>query len=190
MIVSLVGAHGVGKTTVGKLVAKRLGMYFIDLECIYDAHALSPHVRQLMFLSSFTLDFLKGVCKYSNVIFSSHPIMVPIYTEYWVNRKEAEYMYEIVSKLPKVDLMIVLHAPPQVIRERILNRGRPVVDEEANVDYIAFIQNRVLALVHKLRKLAKEVILVDTNTTLRKVVENVSMHVSKVALITEKPIPR
>ncbi len=187
MIVSLVGAHGVGKTTVGKLVARRLGMYFIDLECILDAHKLPPKLRQLMFLSKFMLDFLKGVGKYDNVIFSSHPIMVPIYTEYWVNRREAEYMYELVSKLPRVDMMIVLHAPPHVIRGRILGRGRPVVDEEANIDYIRFIQDRTLALQHRLRRLASNVVLVDTNKTLRSVIEEVTMIINKY-LVTAKSI--
>ena len=179
MIISLVGVHGVGKSTIGRLVAKKMGLNFIDLECIEDAYKLSPQSRQLMFFSTFVLEYLKGVSKGVPVLFSSHPAMVPIYTEYWAGRVEARHMFSLISKLPKADLILILFAPLEVIRKRIILRGRVTSKEEADSRYIYYIQNRVLSLTPYFKALAGKVETVDTNKALMKAVNEVITKISR-----------
>jgi len=177
--IAFVGVHGVGKSTLAHALSKRLKIPSIELECIHEASRLNPIHRQILFLSTFTSEFLRGLMRFKSVIFSSHPLMVPIYTEYWVGRKESTYMYEIVSKLPVIDYIFVLHAPVNVVIKRILMRGREVSKEEIREDYINYIQDRTLMSIPILRRLAHRVVVVDTNKPLSILVNELIQYIEE-----------
>ncbi len=180
MRIAFVGVHGVGKSTLAKAIAKELGIGFVELECIEEARLLPPKYRQIMFLTSFTYTFLKFFSKYESLAYSSHPIMVPIYTEFWVGTNDAKWMYDFVLKLPKVDIIYVLHAPIKVVQARLLKRRRVVLKEELDPTYIDFIQRRTLSLLDTYYKLAREVEILNTDDTInnlvRKIVSSISSY--------------
>lgn len=120
--VVLIGFMGVGKTEVGKLLAKKLKMDYIDTDAIIEGHEKRPindifassGEQAFRDMETETLDGLSGV---SNKVISTGGGIV--------------LRPENVDKLKKMGVLILLWSSPKTIFKRLKHAGnRPLLNVE------------------------------------------------------------
>jgi shikimate kinase len=124
----LIGFMGTGKSTVGKLIAERLGMEFIDTDAMVEAKAgmtisqIFEEFEEEAFRKLET-EVLQVVTERQNLVVSTGGGIV-------VTKGNMELM-------KKEGKLITLMASPEQIFERIKDdKGRPLLDVESPLDEI------------------------------------------------------
>ncbi|MCS7232742.1 MAG: (d)CMP kinase [Synergistetes bacterium] len=134
MIVAIDGPAGSGKTTVAKLVARRLGFFYLDTGAIYRALTLK------LLRSNLPLDDIEGVCQVLNTM--------DINIEDDKLFLDGEDVSEAVRD-PEVDRKVSLVARIPEVRERLLPlqrdlvKGRDAVVEGRDMGTIVFPEAEV-----------------------------------------------
>ncbi len=143
------GVHGVGKTTVAKMLADEYGMMYVPVEAIDKVAGLSLYRRQVVFWREFNDVFWDNVFK-GSVVMDNHPVAVGAYAYYMgleYGDKKLEFLGRMMLDAAKHWLggnVFLLVADPEEIVERIRKRGRENVDEEAMLDYVSVVQDILL----------------------------------------------
>ena len=124
----LIGFMGTGKSTVGKLIAQRLGMDYMDTDSMVEAKA-GMTVSQIFedfdeeAFRKLETEILKEVTERKNLIVSTGGGIV-------VTKGNMELM-------KKKGKLVTLMASPELIYERIKDdRGRPLLEVDSPLDEI------------------------------------------------------
>ncbi len=167
VVVSVVGVHGSGKSTVARLLGEAYGFRVCSLEAIEDVAGMDPVSRQLLFFSRFVHEYLRCLRWGGRVVVDSHPLVVVAYTGWWLNGHPLagvvrESMARLVSLLPPVDLLVLLQpVRVETVLERVRARGRPNAAEEADPLYALYVAEELARLVRRLgSRLARKVLVV------------------------------
>lgn len=101
MIIAVSGTPGVGKTTVSKLLAQKLGYEYINIKELAEERGIGKRVREELEVDMEKLaEIVKREFSGRNVILDSH-----------------------LSHLLPADLVIVLRLNPEVLLKRLTERG-------------------------------------------------------------------
>ena len=176
-IIFLYGVHGSGKTLLGEIFSEDEGLEYVKADAIemqQDVTRLSPLERQLMFKSLAEASYVKAfslASKGYNVIVDFGPFQIIPYVRWWVKDEEKaseietniKSTYRLFRKLYRdvrvlhVFLVVNRENGYDIIVSRILKRNRPNVSEEADVEYIKFIDNSLKEVSRRLREEGEEV---------------------------------
>ena len=99
MIISISGTPGVGKTTIARILAKRLGYEYVSLKDFALRHGIGEMVEELEIDVEKLVKATKREFEDRNVVFDGH-----------------------LSHLIPSDLVIILRLHPRIIGERLLRR--------------------------------------------------------------------
>lgn len=146
MIIAVTGTPGVGKTTVSKLLAEKLGYEYISLRDLIIEKGIGGRVGDEVEVSVEDLPKLAEELRGRNVILDGH-----------------------LSHYVPVDLVIVLRAHPKLIGERLKMRGysREKVSENVEAELVDVI------LVEAIEENENVIEVNTTEKTPEKVVEEI-----------------
>lgn len=134
MHIAIEGMDGVGKSTIGKLLAERLGFLFVEkpLKDLFDEE---ENIKKYQMIarkvnSSSNRTFTAWFYGLSNIYVSEKYHEKNIVTDRhivsnycWSGTKSNEDIYDmIINKIGKPTLTIILYASPQIIKQRLQKR--------------------------------------------------------------------
>jgi deoxyadenosine/deoxycytidine kinase len=174
MYIVISGVHGIGKTTIARELATRLGGVFLT-ESIDEAIAppslgksSDPLKAELWFVRQMILKEAQMTDPKALYVADRGWSDIMAYANVVLDEHARNLFRSIFDHLPKryPDVQLIVHAPLEVVEERIRGRGRDVMSDwnELDREYVENISKEFLAY-HKSYKDLRSVYLLDASGT-------------------------